>query len=148
MIQKSASKSKSVDFHTQFFGGCLYEQAGSHPISGNLCLNLKNHSLDECHRGSDSGKVHPRESQCSSRFHVQGDRVIQTEGTMNHQVLSIKLAIAGISQWWISWQQVESQTSMNVSCQSWETDALNISWKGLDGHVFCPVALVLQVMQR
>ena len=47
-IQKSASKSRSVDFHRQFFSGCLYEQAGRQPLSGNLCLNLKSHGLDEC----------------------------------------------------------------------------------------------------
>ena len=32
--------------------------------------------------------------------------------------------------------------------QAWETDALNISWEGLDGYVFCPVALIPQVIQK
>ena len=88
MIQKSVSKSKSVDFHRQFISGCQYEQAGRHPLAGNLCLNLKNHDLDECQGDSNSGKVHPRESQCFSRFHVQGDGVIQIEEVMNHQVIN------------------------------------------------------------
>ena len=30
---------------------------------------------------------------------------------------------------------------MHVSCQASETDALNISWKGLDGHLLCPSGL-------
>ena len=32
--------------------------------------------------------------------------------------------------------------------QAWETGAFNISWKSLDSHVFCPVALVLQMIQK
>ena len=48
MIQKSASKSKSVDFHRRFISGCLCEQAGRHPLSGNMCLNLKNYGLEGC----------------------------------------------------------------------------------------------------
>ena len=32
--------------------------------------------------------------------------------------------------------------------QAWETDALNISWEGLDGYVFCLVALIPQVIQK
>ena len=38
MIQKSASELKSVDFHRQFFSGCLCEQGGFH--SGNRYLHL------------------------------------------------------------------------------------------------------------
>ena len=79
MIQKSVSESISVDFHRQFISGCLYEQPG------NMYLNLKNHGLDECKEDSDSGKVHSRESQCSSRFHAQRDKVFQTKGGMNVQ---------------------------------------------------------------
>ena len=32
--------------------------------------------------------------------------------------------------------------------RAWETDALNISWEGLDTYVFCPVALIPQVVQK
>ena len=32
--------------------------------------------------------------------------------------------------------------------RAWETDALNISWEGLDAYVFCPVALIPQVIQK
>ena len=32
--------------------------------------------------------------------------------------------------------------------QAWETDALNISWEGLDAYVFCPVALIPQVIEK
>ena len=98
MIQKSTSESKSVDLHRQLISGCLYEQPGRHPLSGNMYINLKNHGLDKCQDDSDSGKVHPRESQCSSRFLVQRDKVFQTKGAMNHQVFN-QLAITAMNQW-------------------------------------------------
>ena len=76
IIRKSASESKSADFHRQLFSGCLAEQAGRHPFSRNVCPNLENHGLDKCQGNPDSGKTHSRESQCASRFLVkerQGD---------------------------------------------------------------------------
>ena len=76
IIRKSASESKSADFHRQLFSGCLSEQTGRHPLSRNVCLNLENHGLDKCQGDPDSGKTHSRESQCLGRFSVkkrQGD---------------------------------------------------------------------------
>ena len=76
IIRKSASESKSADFHRQLFSGCLSEQAGRHPLSRNVCSNLENHGLDKCQGNPDSGQTYSRESQCSSRFSVkerQGD---------------------------------------------------------------------------
>ena len=32
--------------------------------------------------------------------------------------------------------------------RAWETDALNVSWKGLVSYVFCPVTLIPQVFQQ
>ena len=59
MIQKSASESRSVDFHRQFISGCQYEQPGRHPLSGNMYLDLRNRGLDEFQDDSDSGKCIP-----------------------------------------------------------------------------------------
>ena len=56
IIRKSSSESKSVAFHRQFISGCLSEQAGRYPLSGNVCLNLKNQGLDECQEDSDLAK--------------------------------------------------------------------------------------------
>ena len=100
----------------------------------------------------DSGKVHPRESQCSSRFLVQRDKVIQTEWNINHQVFN------QISHCWcqptVDWfatklnHKLPKYVSPVPEVKLGETDALNISWKGLHGHVFCPVALILQMIQK
>ena len=32
--------------------------------------------------------------------------------------------------------------------KAWKVDALNICWEGLDGYVFCPVAILPQVIQK
>ena len=46
----------------------------------------------------------------------------------------------------------KSQTSnLCISCprqKGLEIDALNICWEGLDGYVFCPVAILPQVIQK
>ena len=98
------------------------------------------------------GQVHPRESKCSSRFLVQRDKVIYTEGAMNHQVFN------QISHCWHQPVVDLFATKLNhklpgyvspvPDSQAWETGALNVSWKGLDSHVFCPVVLVLQMIQK
>ena len=74
IIRKSASESKSADFHTQLFSGCLSGQAGRHSLSGNVCPNLEDHGLEECQGNPDLGLAHSRESQCSSRFFVKKRR--------------------------------------------------------------------------
>ena len=56
------------------------------------------------------------------------DKVIQTEWALNH-----KLPV---------------YVSPVPDSQAWETDALIISWEGLDAYVFCPVALIPQVIQN
>ena len=35
-----------------------------------------------------------------------------------------------------------------LECEAWGTDALNFSWEGLDSFVFCPVALIPQMIER
>ena len=76
IIRKSASQSKSTDFHRQFVSGCLSQQAGRYPLSGNVCPNMEDHGLGKCLGNPDSGKTYSSESQCASRFSVkkeQGD---------------------------------------------------------------------------
>ena len=139
IIRKSASESKSSDFHRQLFSGCLPEQAGRHPLSGNVCHNLENHGLDICQGNPDSGETYSRESQCSSRFHVkerQGDS--DRMGVESSSVQSDLPLLASTNGTFVC-NKVESQPSnVCVSCprqSGLETDALNISWEGLDACV-------------
>ena len=85
IIRQSASESKSVDFHRQFISGCLSEQAGRYPLSGNLCLNLENQGLGECQEVSDSTKTHPRVSASILPDSLsRKDMMIQIERFLNH----------------------------------------------------------------
>ena len=88
MIHKSASESKSVDFHRQFISGCQYEQPGRHPLSSNMYLDLKNHGLNECQDDSDSGKCIPRNLNVLVDSLSREIRCFQTKGAMNHQVFN------------------------------------------------------------
>ena len=117
IIQKSASKSKSADFHRQLLSGCLSEQAGSYPLSGNVCPDMENHSLDECQGNPDSGKTHSRESQCFGRFLVkegQGDS--DRMGVESSSVQSDLPLLASTNGRFVC-NKVESQaTNVCVSC--------------------------------
>ena len=117
IIRKSASGSKSAYFHRQLFSGCLSEQAGRHPLSGNVCHNLENHGLDKCQGNPDSGETYSRESQCSSRFHVkerQGDS--DRMGVESSSVQSDLPLLASINGRFVC-NKVESQPSnVCVSC--------------------------------
>ena len=80
------------------------------------------------------------------------DKVIQTEWELSHPVFN------QICHCWhqptvhLFATKLNHQLPMYVSpvpdSQAWETDALNISWEGLDAYVFCPVALIPQVIQK
>ena len=104
MIQKSASELKSVDFQRQFISGCLYEQPGRHPLSGNMYLNMKNH---ECQNDSDSGKYIPGNLNVLADSLSREISYFKPKGLVR---LSIKLDIAAINQWLMCLQD-ESQAS-------------------------------------
>ena len=117
IIRKSASESKSADFHRQLFSGCLSEQTGRHPFSRNVCPNLENYGLDKCQGDPDSGKTHSRESQCFGRFSVkerQGDS--NRMGSESSSVQSNLPLLASTNGRFVC-NKVESQaTNVCVSC--------------------------------
>ena len=117
IIRKSASESKSADFHRQLFSGCLSKQTGRHPFSRNVYPNLENHGLDKCQGDPDSGKTHSRESQCPGRFSVeerQGDS--DGMGIESSSVQSNLPLLASTNGRFVC-NKVESQaTNVCVSC--------------------------------
>ena len=117
IIRKSASKSKSADFHRQLFSGCLSEQAGRYPLSGNVCPDLENHGLGKCQGNPDSGKTHSRKPQCLGRFSVKkrpgdSDRMgIESSGIQSN------LSLLASTNGRFVCNKVESQASnVCVSC--------------------------------
>ena len=117
IIRKSASKSKSTDFHRQLLSGCLSEQAGRYPLSGNVCPGMENHGLDECQGNPDSGKTHSRESQCFGRFLVkEGQGDLDRMGVESSSVQSDLPLLASTNGRFVC-NKVESQaTNVCVSC--------------------------------
>ena len=117
IVRKSASESKSADFHRQLFSGCLSKQTGRHPFSRNVCPNLENHGLDKCQGDPDSGKTHSRESQYPGRFSVkerQGDS--DRMGVESSSVQSNLPLLASTNGRFVC-NKVESQpTNVCVSC--------------------------------
>ena len=140
IIRKSSFESKSADFHRQLFSGCLSEHTGMHSLSGNVCPNMENHGMGKCQGNPDSGKTHSRESQCSSRFSVkkrQGDSdrmgiessSVQSHCHCWHQPM-VDLFATKLNH------KLPMYMFPVPDSQAWETDALNISWEGLDGYEF------------
>ena len=80
------------------------------------------------------------------------DKVIQTEWSLHQQIFN------QICKVWHTPMVDLFATHLNYKLPSyvspvpdkkaWKIDALNICWEGLDGYVFCPVAILPQVIQK
>ena len=152
IIRKSASESKSADVHRQLFSGCLSKQTGRHPFSRNVCL------IWRIMAWTNARGIQIRAEHILGNLNVladslsRKDKVIQTEWALNHRMFN------QICHCWhqpmvdLFATKLNHKLSMYVSPvpdgRAWETDALNISWEGLDAYVFCAVALIPQVIQK
>ena len=80
------------------------------------------------------------------------DRVIQTEWSLHQQIFN------QICKVWHTPMVDLFATHLNYKLpiyvspdpdkKAWKIDTLNICWEGLDGYVFCPVAILPQVIQK
>ena len=80
------------------------------------------------------------------------DKVIQTEWSLHQQIFN------QICKVWHTPMVDLFATHLNYKLpiyvspvpdkKAWKIDALNICWEGLDGYVFCPVAILPQVIQK
>ena len=117
IIRKSSSKSKSADFHRQFVSGCLSQQAGRYPLSGDVCTNLENHGLDECQGNPDSGKTYSRESQCVSRFLIKKGQGDSDQMSVESSSIQSDLPLLASTNGRFVYNKVESQAAnVCVSC--------------------------------
>ena len=117
IIRKSASKSKSADFHRQLLSGCLSEQAGRYPLSGDVCPDMENHGLGKCQGNPDSGKTHSRESQCVRRFSVKKRQVDSDRMGIESSSVQSNLPLLASTNGRFVCNKVESQASnVCVSC--------------------------------
>ena len=80
------------------------------------------------------------------------DKIIQTEWSLHPQIFSL------IGKVWHKPMVDMFATKLNhklpiyvspiPDANAMDIDALNISWEGLDGYAFCPVALIPKVIQK
>ena len=80
------------------------------------------------------------------------DKVIQTEWSLHQQIFN------QICKVWHTPMVDLFATHLNYKLpiyvspvpdrKAWKIDALNICWEGLDGYVFCPVAILPQVIKK
>ena len=77
------------------------------------------------------------------------DKVIQTEWPLHQQPNLQSLAHTnGKLVCYSSKSKLPIYVSPVPNKKAWKIDALNFCWEGLDGYVFCPVAILPQVMQK
>ena len=65
------------------------------------------------------------------------DKIIQTEWSLHQQIFNQICKV---------WHTI--YVSPVPDKKAWKIDALNICWEGLDGYIFCPVAILPQVIQK
>ena len=80
------------------------------------------------------------------------DKVIQTEWSLHQQIFNqigrvwhtemVDLFATRLNY------KLPIYVSLDPDRKAWKIDALNICWEGLDGYVFCPVAILPQVIQK
>ena len=80
------------------------------------------------------------------------DKVIQTEWSLHQQIFNQICKVWHTPMVDLFATHLNYKLSIYVSPvpyrKAWKIDALNICWEGLDGYVFCPVAILPQVIQK
>ena len=80
------------------------------------------------------------------------DKVIQTEWSLHQQIFNQICRVWHTPMIDLFATHLNHKLPIYVSPvpdkKAWKIDALNICWDGLDGYVFCPVAILPQVIQK
>ena len=145
-LSKQPSRQKNSDSNRQCLCGQLSEQTGG-THSWDMCL-LVWHILAYCN---------PRNILIRAR-HIQGclnviadslsrkDKVIQTEWSLHPQMFNLICKVWHKPMVDMFATKMNNKLPLYVStvpeANALNTDALDISWEGLDSYVFCPVALI------
>ena len=106
---------------------------------------------------------HPRNIQVRAR-HIQGslnvvadnlsrrDKIIQTEWSLHPRAFQMICQHWGTPMIDMFATRYNNKLPLYISpvpdANATDIDALNISWEGLDGYVYCPVALIQKVIQK
>ena len=146
------TESKSAHLFRQQHSSVLSEQRRRHTFHRNVCSYLENSGIHKFQKDPDKSKTCTWIPKCDSRLLSRRDKVIQTEWSLHQQIFN------QICRVWYTPMVDLFATHLNhklpiyvspvTDKKAWKIDALNICLEGLDGYVFCPVAILPQVIQK
>ena len=126
----------------------LSEQTRGNTLVGHVSPGLAHHGLLQSSKHTHKSQTHSGLPQCHSRQSLQegqnnSDRVVTSSS-------NIHLNLPSLAQ--TNGRHVCHKLPIYVSplpdANAMNIDALNISWEGLDGYAYCPVALIPKVIQK
>ena len=107
-----------------------------------MCSYLENSGIHKFQKDPDKSKTCIWISNVIVHSLSRRDKVIQTEWSLYQQIFNQICSATPLNH------KLPIYVSPVPDKKAWKIDALNIRWEGLDGYVFCPVAILPQVIQK
>ena len=149
-VSGALARSKSAHLFRQQYSSILSEQR-RHTFHRNVCSYLENSGIHKFQKDPDKSKTCTWIPKCDSRLPITKGQG-HTEWSLHQQIFN------QICRVWHTPMVDLFATHLNCKLpiyispvpdgKAWKVDALNICWEGLDGYVFCPVAILPQVIQK
>ena len=154
-LSKQNSRQKGSDSNRQCHCSQLSEQTRGNTLLGHVSPGLAHLGLLQSSKHSHKSQIHSGLPQCHSRQSLQEGQNNSNKMVTSSSNIQPNLPSLAQTNGEHVCYQTESQTSklpIYVSpvpdANTVNIDALNISWEGLDGYAFCPVALIPKVIQE
>ena len=142
----------NFDSNRQYHCGQLSEQIKGNTLMGHVSPGLVHLGLLQSSEHTHKSQTHSGLPQCHSRQSLQERQIIQTEWSLHPQILSLICKVWHTPMVDMFATKLNHKLPIYVSpvpdANVMNIDALNISWEGLDGYAFCPVALIPRVIQK
>ena len=141
---------KSAHLFKQQYSSILSEQRRRHTFHRNVCSYLENSDIHKFQTDPDKSKTCTWIPKCDSL--PRRDKVLQTQWSLHQQIFNQICRVWHTPMVDLFATHLNYKLPIYVSLvpdkKAWKIDALNICWEGLDGYVFCPVAILPQVIQK
>ena len=147
------ARSKSAHLFRQQYSSVLSEQRRRHTFHRNVCSYSENSGIHKSRRIQIRARHVPGSLNVIADSLSRRDKVIQTEWSLHQQIFNQICRVWHTPMVDLFATHLNHKLPIYVSPvpdkKAWEiVDALNICWEGLDGYVFCPVAILPQVIQK
>ena len=150
-VSGALARSKCAHLFRQQYSSILSEQRRRHPFHRNVCSYLENSGIHKFQKDPHKSKTCTWIPKCDSRLPIKKGQG-HTEGSLHQQIFNQICKVWHISMVDLFAAHLNYKLPIYVSPvpdkKAWKIDALNICWEGLDGYVFCPVAILPQVIQK